>query len=913
MAKIKEELNKLNERMHNSMPTFSSRYKGHMMWEVSMVGLLGYFAAMLYNQNNVATEGSAVTTVIEQEVGEDLCKMLQFRSHVDSIPKEPNTPTAWGHLTSGGSAANIESAWAARNVKYLAYTIRMAIDTPQGHAGSSLLVTQANGTVVSLRELNPKDDLWTLLNIPTNNALELLHNFGTCLGGKDNAMAAIRPFGPQTLGVAAMPGGTLNYVVPATAHYSWPKAGSLLGLGEDRMHPVPVDGFGRLDVEKLEAVLREKAKHKVPVMLVVAIMGSTAEGAMDPIKEVADMRERLRAEFNFDFNIHADAAWGGYCCAMLNPPNEAHSKSLLGPVAHLSSYVRRQLENIHRADTITLDPHKAGYIQYPAGSICFQNKRLRDLLAYTEPYITPKGNSAEDPSVGTYGIDGSRPGAAAVATYLHHRVTGLNPRGHGLLVGQANLTAKLFWSLLATMADPDDPFTISQIHQPSPDILPHLLRARYMSNDELVYDGDLMNLLQENGPDFLINVFAVNYSYPVLVFDGDKRTQNTDIKQAMKLMDAIGTQLNMAYAQLDPDTTRPHGVSRKGLFLIRDTVYTATYQKAITTLTKAVNLTYDPTKDLEFCMLVSTTMEPWSNDKGFLDTFNTELRQAIFRSIGQLHDEPDLRSFVIVDAFNAEAFGEHVSSFRSTSHNYQTIVKFEFGLEDPDTNVLSGNENVKYDLLQAYRQYLYQSKTYQPLVLTTKKKETMFSFLYKDEGKQWFEADVYVGLAHEKHLGSFLVRVSDILLYNHLDPGATYPANEKYFIFGAEDKVYASHIISKYPNYQHMVELQHVPAGVSELIRELGVGATLANVSTTADPVANPLKVGSTYPVELIRENAEVIVSSITVRRDVWFGTSLMELIRENAEVIVSSITVRRDVWFGTSLRSRLFLHSLMD
>jgi hypothetical protein len=307
-------------------------------------------------------------------------------------------------------------------------------------------------------------------------------------------------------------------------------------------------------------------------MLVVVIIGSTTVGAIDSIKEVADLRERLRAELNFDFNIHADASWGGYCCSMLNPSNEAVIRSSFVP---LSSHVQKQLENIHRADTVTLDPHKAGYIQYPAGSICFQNKRLRDLLAFKDSYITRTGgNSCEDPSVGTYGIDGSRPGAAAVATYLHHRVTGLSIQGHGLLVGQANFTAKLFWALLATMAGADDPFVISQIHQPPPESLPLLRRALSIGNDKLLYDSTLLPLLQENGPDFLINVFAVNYSYPVLVFDGVKRTQNVDLQQSMKLMDAIGEQLN---SHLDSDITRPRGVRRKGLFLIRDTLHTVTY------------------------------------------------------------------------------------------------------------------------------------------------------------------------------------------------------------------------------------------------------------------------------------------------------------------------------------------------
>jgi hypothetical protein len=68
---------------------------------------------------------------------------------------------------------------------------------------------------------------------------------------------------------------------------------------------------------------------------------------------------------------------------------------------------------------------------------------------------------------------------------------------------------------------------------------------------------------------------------------------------------------------------------------------------------------------------------------------------------------------VIVDALNAEMFGEIISSFRANSHAYQTIVKFEFGLGDPKIGMLRGNETVKHDMLQEYRQYLFQIQAYQ--------------------------------------------------------------------------------------------------------------------------------------------------------------------------------------------------------
>jgi glutamate/tyrosine decarboxylase-like PLP-dependent enzyme len=54
-----------------------------------------------------------VTTLLETEVGEDLCKMLRFPSHLD-IPYYTG-PHAWSHITSCGSVANFEAAWAARS------------------------------------------------------------------------------------------------------------------------------------------------------------------------------------------------------------------------------------------------------------------------------------------------------------------------------------------------------------------------------------------------------------------------------------------------------------------------------------------------------------------------------------------------------------------------------------------------------------------------------------------------------------------------------------------------------------------------------------------------------------------------------------------------------------------------------
>ena len=70
---------------------------------------------MLYNPNNVAPESSPVTSLIEYWVGQDLCELLGYRraSSVNEVTSYSTEPVGWGHITSGGSIANLESMWCA--------------------------------------------------------------------------------------------------------------------------------------------------------------------------------------------------------------------------------------------------------------------------------------------------------------------------------------------------------------------------------------------------------------------------------------------------------------------------------------------------------------------------------------------------------------------------------------------------------------------------------------------------------------------------------------------------------------------------------------------------------------------------------------------------------------------------------
>ena len=128
---------------------------------------------------------------------------------------------------------------------------------------------------------------------------------------------------------------------------------------------------------------------------------------------IVAMRDEFQ-QMGLNFVIHVDGAWGGYFKSMLC----ADERGLLGdpadiidryPLLTLSEHFRRHFAALNRVDSITLDPHKSGFIPYPAGGLCYRNRDMRNLIAYAAPVVT---HGDIDKSVGSFGIEGSKPGAA---------------------------------------------------------------------------------------------------------------------------------------------------------------------------------------------------------------------------------------------------------------------------------------------------------------------------------------------------------------------------------------------------------------------------------------------------------------------------------------------------------------------
>lgn len=404
-CKTEEMLEELSCKLRsNMMPWHSMRYIGHMNTDTLMASLLGYFAAMLYNGNNCAYEGAPATTILEGEVGEDFCRLCGIDSD-----------TGWGHISLDGTTANLESLWYMRNIKSIPFAIKKV----------------APEIVEGMTE-------WQLLNLSVKDTLDLLDKVPDKFDKIKNNSARCDANLITKLG---------KLLVPKTKHYSWLKAADILGIGGDSLVEVPVDEHFRMDIAALKSIIEETTSKNIPILGIVAVVGSTEEGAVDHVDKIVELKEEFRKK-GINFYFHIDAAFGSYCRSMFLdedynfiPENQLKSKykeygvfQNCEAINWPSHDVYKAFEAIKEADSITIDPHKMGYVPYAAGGICIQDKRIKDCISYFANYTFEKGMDIPV-LLGAFTLEGSKPGASAASVWAAHKVLPLNISGYGKLIG----------------------------------------------------------------------------------------------------------------------------------------------------------------------------------------------------------------------------------------------------------------------------------------------------------------------------------------------------------------------------------------------------------------------------------------------------------------------------------------------
>jgi tyrosine decarboxylase/aspartate 1-decarboxylase len=292
--RIAEVLATTAERLQDNYPYFHPLYAGQMLKPPHPVARMAYALAQWINPNNHALDGGRASSAMEKEAVSELARMFGWSEYL-------------GHLTSGGTMANLEALWVAGQVK----------------PGKTVLASEQ-------------------------------------------------------------------------AHYTHHRISGVLQLPFEAM---ACDERARMDVEALKQRLAQG-----DVGTVVATMGTTATGSVDPLPEILGLREK------YGFRVHCDAAYGGY----------------FGLAGNLVEQARNAFERIRDADSIVIDPHKHGLQPYGCGCVLFRDPNAGRFYKHDSPYTY---FSSKELHLGEISLECSRPGAAAVALWATQKLLPLERNG----------------------------------------------------------------------------------------------------------------------------------------------------------------------------------------------------------------------------------------------------------------------------------------------------------------------------------------------------------------------------------------------------------------------------------------------------------------------------------------------------
>lgn len=499
--------------LKKSVPTYHPRHVGHMNADVFMTGIAGFLGGMMYNPNNIINVASPSSTDREVDYMNQLCQMVGY-APVETC-KDAGKIGSWGHLCSGGTSANIEALWVLRNLKYYPVTLKLAaLEKP---VINQLAINSSPGKTIgdcSFQELFnlPVDDIYALISEVNSIVYQ-----GTDKEKEQqarNTSDLIKNYSVQKLGVAGihqmvkekdkdeileMP----KVYISHTCHYSWEKAMDVIGLGGKNLEKVKTNTNFQLDKGALRTAIQKEPQS--PILAVVDIMGTTEEGVFDPLEEIL----ALRAEEGNRFFVHVDGAYGGYFASFLNGRNKGESiTEYLKRIAkdetgsadlppweeHFTfddTWVRR-VEALRDADSITIDPHKLGYIPYPAGAILFKDSRTRQVTRFEAPYVSGKGAEGRSDIIylGQWTLEGSRPGAAAVACSYSAEVLPLDAEHHGRLLACTVISAAKLFKAIDAFNKKEHPrgFTIVPLFRTDSNCVCYIV-----ANKELIKSPTLLN------------------------------------------------------------------------------------------------------------------------------------------------------------------------------------------------------------------------------------------------------------------------------------------------------------------------------------------------------------------------------------------------------------------------------------
>ncbi|MDI2090899.1 pyridoxal phosphate-dependent decarboxylase family protein [Commensalibacter oyaizuii] len=135
--------------------------------------------------------------------------------------------------------------------------------------------------------------------------------------------------------------------IGADSHFSVSRLAGILGIGQDNIVILPINKKRQICIRKAQQALQQAKAKGLRVFCIIGSAGTTSVGAIDPLKELADLAHQYDAWF------HVDAA---------------HSGAFL-----VSDQLRSKVKDLSYADSFCLDAHKTLFVPAACTLLFYKN------------------------------------------------------------------------------------------------------------------------------------------------------------------------------------------------------------------------------------------------------------------------------------------------------------------------------------------------------------------------------------------------------------------------------------------------------------------------------------------------------------------------------------------------------------
>ena len=154
-------------------------------------------------------------------------------------------------------------------------------------------------------------------------------------------------------------------------HVSIDKAVDAVGIGRNYLRVLPTNENFQLKIDALEEALAKDKQKGIKPICIVGLAGTTNLGAVDDLEKLSAIAKVENCW------LHVDAAYGGGMLVSNKYPN--------------------QLNGIHLADSVTIDPHKWFYAPLDVGAVLVKDHDcLTKSFGIKPPYLTDQTRQKDE-------------------------------------------------------------------------------------------------------------------------------------------------------------------------------------------------------------------------------------------------------------------------------------------------------------------------------------------------------------------------------------------------------------------------------------------------------------------------------------------------------------------------------------